>query len=149
MTKIVNHDLWKQKLSPKTFGERLAFDLLVTTWQAPEPDEDDSNRGYYITRVSGTSLQTTPPAGWRAMEHADSDATHAWRKLADAIDKANGELIEAATDLAKAFNLIDNNDFINSYESNDEAACQHWRGIAREAVKKVARLSVLNTPSLP
>lgn len=57
------------------------------------------------------------------------------------------EFEQAAIDLAKAFRLIDNNDFINSYESQDEAACAHWRGIARDAAATIQRLTVLNSGS--
>lgn len=57
------------------------------------------------------------------------------------------EFEQAAIDLAKAFMKIDDNDFINSYEANDEAACAHLKGIAREAAGTIRRLSSLNGES--
>lgn len=64
-------------------------------------------------------------------------------RAANDVDQATmtAEFRQAAVDLAKAFMKIDDNDFINSYEASDEAACAHLKGIAREAAGTIRRLS--------
>lgn len=78
-------------------------------------------------------------AGYR-----DGDNQRAVGAMVGLVDAATmtAEFKQAAVDLAKAFMKIDDNDFINSYEASDEAACAHLKGIAREAAAKIRRLAL-------
>lgn len=83
-------------------------------------------------------------AGYR-----DGDNERAAKAMVGLVDAATvtDEFRQAAVDLAKAFTKIDDNDFINSYEASDEAACAHLKGIARAAAGTIRRLSHLNGES--
>lgn len=77
---------WKNDIVPKTIGERIALDALVTTWRNATTSEDD-DRGQYTTTLKGTVLRDVSDTGWGNMERSFRFATTAWRALADLIDQ--------------------------------------------------------------
>lgn len=62
-------------------------------------------------------------------------------------EKALSEFRQATTDLAKAFRKLENGGFINSYEPDNQAECDHYCFIAHQAIERIVALTKPSEPS--